>query len=66
MSVFGVTQATGCRRAVEIHPEVPLARVSSGGGQRLGVEGEERRTLLRAGLGRRRPGIRCAEAGDTF
>ena len=47
--------------AVRVHlatrrTDVPLARTSRGGGQRLGVEGKEYRTLPRAGLAHRRPG----------
>ncbi len=36
-------------------------RAPGGSGRQLGVEGEEHRTLLRAGLGRRRAGIRGAQ-----
>ena len=37
--------------------EVPVARAPSGGGRRQGVEGEDDRTFLRAGLDRGRAGI---------
>ena len=46
---------SGVRRA-----EVPLARARNGGGRRLGVESEDHRTLLRAGVAHRRPGNLCA------
>ena len=40
----------------QVRTDVPLARGSSGGSQRLRVEGEEHRTLLRAGLAWERAG----------
>ncbi len=43
---------------------VPLARASNGGCRRLGVGGDEHRTLLRAGLDRRRAGIRDGSLRD--
>jgi hypothetical protein len=52
------------QRGSTARENVPLAGTSRGGGRRLGVEGEEHRNLLRAGLDRRRPGILGGWTGE--
>ena len=43
----------------ERRTDVPLGRVSIGGGRRLAVAAQEHRTIDRDGSGLRRPGILC-------